>query len=103
MGWLFRDKEKPNILNPYEGFFATANSNLTSREFPYKNAIGWEWSDPSRWARVNELLGANNKITMQDMAKIQTDYLSNPARTIVPLLKYLKSNDSKAEKARQCF
>ena len=100
-GGYLEIKKKPNIFNPPEGFFATANSNLTSREFPYKNAIGWEWSDPSRWARVNELLGANNKITMQDMAKIQTDYLSNPARTIVPLLKYLKSNDSKAEKARQ--
>ena len=94
-------KKKPSILNPPSGFFATANSNVTPQNYPYKNAIGWEWSDPSRWARVNEILGNNNRFTMQDMAKLQTDYLSNPARTLVPLLQYLSSASKQTERARK--
>ena len=94
-------KKKPHILNPDNGFFGTANSNLTPQNYPHRNAVGWEWSDPSRWLRVNEVLGKNNKFTMQDMAKLQTDYLSNPARTLVPLLNGHPSNNEQVEKARK--
>ena len=94
-------KKKPNVLNPENGFFGTANSNLTPQDYPYRNAIAWEWSDPSRWARVNEVLGNNNRVTMQDMVKLQTDYLSNPARTLVPLLYNHPSKNKLTEKARK--
>ena len=94
-------KKKPFVLNPSNGFFGTANSNLTPQDYPHRNAIGWEWSDPSRWARVNEVLGANNRFTMQDMANLQTDYLSNPARRLVPLLKGHPSDHVLTELARK--
>ena len=93
-------KKKPNVLNPENGFFGTANSNLTPQDYPYRNAIAWEWSDPSRWTRVNEVLGNNNRVTMQDMVKLQTDYLSNPARTLVPLLYNHPAKNKLTEKAR---
>ena len=93
-------KKKPHILNPTNGFFGTANSNLTPQTYSHRNAIGWEWSDPSRWERVNEVLGNNNRFTMQDMVALQTDYLSNPARRLVPMLKDHESDDTLTEKAR---
>lgn len=38
---------------------------------------------------------------MTDMMELQYDFLSVPARTLVPLLKHLNSKDSKVEKSRQ--
>ena len=94
-------KKKPHLLNPSKGFFGTANSNLTPQNYPYRNAIAWEWTDPFRWARVNEVLSAGTKFTLQDMANLQTDYLSIPARTFVPLLKGLSSEIALAEQSRK--
>ncbi len=94
--------EKPHILNPEEGYFGTANSNLTPRDYPFRNeAIGWKWSDPYRWARIEEVLGSGQKFSLADMMKLQTDVLSIPARTLVPLLKSVKTSGKKAENARK--
>lgn len=90
---------KPNLLNPKEGFFATANQNVTSEEYGYWNAIGFNWADPFRGDRVNEILGSGSKMTMDDMKALQIDYLSIPARTLVPLLANLTLT-GKSEKAR---
>ena len=92
---------KPNVLNPPEGFFATANSNLTPEDFPYRDAIGWEWSDPYRWARANEVLANGAKHSMADMMALQTDVLSIPARTLIPLLRHVQSSDRRVEEARR--
>ncbi len=95
-------KAKPHVYNPPEGYFTTANSNLTAPDFPYRReAIGWEWSDPYRWARVNEVLGSGRKLSMADMIALQHDYLSIPARELVPLLRTLRSSDRTAEEARR--
>ena len=36
---------KPSVHNPPEGYFATANNHLTPPDYPYMDAIGFEWSD----------------------------------------------------------
>src|SRR5699024_1728840 len=95
-------KEKPHIFNPKDGFFGSANSNLTPKNYPHrKEAIGWTWADPYRWARINEVLSSGRKFSMVDMMELQTDYLSIPARTLTHFLKSLQSDDKKVEKARQ--
>ena len=78
--------EKPNSLNPDSGFLATANQNVTPENYEHWNAIGFSWSDPYRGDRVNEVLSSGNKMTMDDMKALQVDYLSIPARTLVPYL-----------------
>ncbi|MDT0608167.1 penicillin acylase family protein [Croceitalea rosinachiae] len=78
--------EKPNNYNPEQGFLATANQNVTSSDYKHWDAIGFSWSDPYRGDRVNEVLQTNEKMTMEDMKALQTDYLSIPARILVPLL-----------------
>jgi penicillin amidase len=94
-------KAKPHVLNPEQGFFATANNNLIPEGYPYREAVGWEWSDPYRWARINEVLASGRRFSMMDMMKLQTDELAIPARTLVPLLADLRAGDRQAEQARQ--
>ena len=94
-------KEKPHSFNPEKGYFATANSNLTPRDYPYREvAIAWEWTDPFRWSRLNEVMGRGSKFSLSHMARLQTDYSSHPARILVPMLKHLPSDDRVVEKAR---
>ncbi len=92
---------KPHVVNPTEGYFGTANSNLTPPDYEHRDyAIGWTWSDPFRWARVNEALAGGRKLSLKDMMDLQTDYLSIPARTLVPLLEAVELEDGEAERAR---
>ncbi len=89
--------EKPHILNPPNGFFATANQNVTPTDYKHWDAIGFSWSDPFRGDRINEVLSAGKKLTMDDMQDLQVDYLSIPARTLVPLLDALDLSGKSAE------
>ena len=93
-------KAKPSVFNPGEGFFATANNHVTPPDYPYRDAIGWEWSDPYRWARASEVLGSGRRHTVTDMMALQTDYLSIPARTLVPMLRHVTATDDDTERAR---
>ena len=92
--------EKPNSFNPASGFIATANQNVTPADYKHWNAIGYSWSDPYRGDRVNEVLSSNNKMTMEDMKALQVDYLSLPAKTLLPYLNTLsfKGISKKAQK-----
>jgi penicillin amidase len=93
--------QRPSSLNPPQGFLATANENVTPVGYPYKEAIGFDWSDPFRGDRAAEYLASGRKFTPLDMARLQTDYLSIPARQLVPLLSHLKCQDPLSEQARQ--
>ena len=94
-------KAKPSVYNPPEGFFATANNHLTPDDYPHMDAIGYEWSDPYRWARAVEVLGSGRLHSMADMMALQTDYLSIPARTLVPMLRHVGPAGDDVERARQ--
>jgi penicillin amidase len=78
--------EKPNITNPENGYFASANEFLVGEDFPHMDAIGYNWSDSFRGDRAREVLGSGSKLSLQDMADLQTDYYSKPASLLVPLL-----------------
>jgi penicillin amidase len=93
-------KAKPHVLNPGAGFFATANNDLIPRDYPYMDAIGFEWSDPYRWSRIVEVLDGGTRHSLADMMQLQTDELSLPARQLVPLLVDLETPDPRTERAR---
>ncbi|MCE7864954.1 MAG: penicillin acylase family protein [Bacteroidetes bacterium CHB5] len=93
-------KELPNTFNPQKGFWATANENLVAADYPHRYAVGWEWADSSRADRINEVLAADRKVSFADMQHLQFDYLSNPARKLVPYLQNLTTT-GETEKARQ--
>ncbi len=94
-------KEKPNVYNPAQGFKVTANNNQLPPTYPHRNAVGYTWSPPYRAMRIEEVLKENTKLTMEDMMALQTDYLSIPARTLVPLLKNITFEDAYLRLARE--
>lgn len=97
-GFLPIDK-LPNKLNPPEGYVVTANNNLTPVNFPNRSAIGWTWASPSRAHRIEEVLNDGTRKNLVDFMALQADYLSIPARTLVPLLQNLASPNDRTEQA----
>lgn len=78
----------PSVLNPKEGFFATANEyNLPSGYPAEERKVAFEWADPTRSVRIKEVLAANPKVSLLDSMKLQTDSVSAQARRFVKLLK----------------
>jgi penicillin amidase len=92
-------QDLPHILNPPQGFWATANQNNVPEG--YAHGLGFQWSEPYRFMRIEEVLKSGNSFSLENMIKLQQDYLSIPARTLVPYLGGLHSNDPTAEKAIQ--
>lgn len=90
----------PNIQNPTKGFWATANENNIPENYPYRQAVGWTWAEKYRAMRINEVLASKSKLTLDDMMKLQFDYVSIPARELIPLIRNLNTQDPAAEAAR---
>jgi penicillin G amidase len=80
----------PHHFNPAAGFIATANQKTIADDFPY--AVGFEWSPPTRFDRIAEVLGqaqrAGQKLTVEDMERLQLDVVSLPARELQKLLRH---------------
>jgi penicillin amidase len=93
--------EKPHVTDPPKGFWATANNMLIPPGYPHRDAVGWLWTDPYRAAREAEVLGSGRRLSMRDMMRLQMDYTSIPARTLVPLLAHLRAGDPRVESARR--
>jgi len=94
-------KAKPHVVNPEQGYFATANNDLIPRGYPYMDAIGFSWSDPYRWMRIVEVLGSGRRASISGMTQLQTDELSIPARQLTPLLEDLEAPEVRTEQARK--
>ncbi|ALO45795.1 penicillin acylase family protein [Pseudohongiella spirulinae] len=91
----------PNATNPEQGFWNTSNENMVPDGYQFRNAVGWTWTDPYRGNRVREVLASGQRFNLQDMAQLQNDSLSIPARTLVPLLNGLEHDNNAVELARQ--
>lgn len=93
--------ERPHAYNPESGFLATANENLVDATYTYPQTIGYNWSDAFRGDRIREVLEGGQKFTMEEMGRLQNDYLSLPARELVPYLENLNFSGEKARKAQE--
>ena len=80
-------RHKPHVFNPEKGFWSTANQNLVPPGYEHRDAVGWSWSDPFRSARIDEVLATGRRFTMSEMMQLATDYVSLPARSLVPMLR----------------
>jgi len=90
----------PNALNPPQGFFVTANHYLMPNDYPWPDAMHYTWADPYRASRISELLGSGRRFSVAEVARVQNDDLSIPARSLVPLLRDLKLTNETSAKAR---
>jgi penicillin amidase len=94
---MLPSKELPSVYNPSEGFFATANAENLPPEYPHH--VSFLWEPPYRLARIRELLNARMGTTAVDSIRWQQDELSIPARTLVPLLSELRSENTAVQAA----
>ena len=84
---------KPNVFNPKDEYFATANQNVTPNSYKNWNAIGFSWSDPYRGDRIDDVLSSKTQLSMQDMIDLQVDYFSYPSVYLIDLLSELVMRD----------
>jgi penicillin amidase len=91
----------PNIMNPEQGFWVTANENIIPEGYNHRDAVGWVWANRFRADRLSEVLASKPKHTLQEMMALQFDYFSAPAKTIVPLLRNIGGPDVRIEDARK--
>ncbi|MGE7091367.1 penicillin acylase family protein [Lysinibacillus sp. NPDC048646] len=84
--------ELPTVVNPKEGFIATANNEVIGEEYPYH--LTDFWAQPYRYERIKEVLEANDSLTIEDMMNLQMDQHNLYAREFLPdLLTSLKAQD----------
>jgi penicillin amidase len=82
-GWLDGDA-LPVESNPARGWVGSANQmNLP---VGYVHAVGYEWAPPYRYERIAEALAARDRWSVEDASRLQTDYVSMPARWLVERL-----------------
>jgi len=91
----------PKHLNSPKGFYNSSNNDVVPRIVPkYPIPLGYEYSAPYRYDRVHEVLSAKETFSVADMAALQQDVVSLPARELVPLLKGITIADARVAKAR---
>lgn len=89
--------ELPHAVDPPRGWFATANQDNLPPGYPF--AVSYQWTDPFRFARIEEVLGSGRRFTLADMMALQQDELALPARALVPLLRGLTPSGNRARQA----
>ncbi len=98
-GFTAADK-LPSSFNPAAGYVTTSNEMNLPKDYPYQERkLGFEWSNPARHLRIDEVLRPMKKVSLEDSMKLQNDVVSIPARRLVALLAPLKSDVHKTRAA----
>ncbi len=82
-GEKIRYDQNPQIINPERGFVSSANQIPTDSTYPYYYNGSFE---NFRNRRINSVLASLNKITIDDMMKLQNDNYSVMAEDILPFM-----------------
>jgi penicillin G amidase len=78
--------ELPGVASPEQGWLATANEMNLPSDFPAERTITYDWYAGHRRERIGEVLGANDAMSARDSVRLQSDFVSLPARRIVARL-----------------
>src|SRR5699024_6509451 len=85
--------ELPRVVNPKEGFIATANNEVVGEEYPYH--LTRFWAQPYRYERIAEALEVNDELTAEDMMALQLDWENLYAREfLASLVQAIETEDS---------
>jgi len=78
--------EHPQAYNPRQHYIATANHNIMPKGYPHQ--LGYEWTPPFRFHRIDQVLKQpGKKFSIEDFEKLQHDVTSLDAQEFVALLK----------------
>ena len=91
---FYRAGDLPHVLNPEQGFIATANEQNVPPDWSLPvSRIGHEWIEPSRARRIAEAFAQTPVHSVATSCALQTDILSIPARRLSALLAGLAAED----------
>ena len=76
--------ELPQVLNPPQGFVATANNQVVPDS--YSHLVSTSWEAPYRAARITSVLESLPRASMDDMKRLQVDQRSAQPPRILPWL-----------------
>ncbi len=96
-GWVPYD-ELPRLFNPEWGYIVTANHAVVDEDYPY--FIAFDWADGDRGDRITELIEdaiEDGGVSVEDIARIQSDSYSMLAESYQPLFQGLSSDDSEIQ------
>jgi len=92
--------ELPSLYNPERGWVGTANEMNIPLDHPAQALnLGFEWADPARMNRIAEVLSANDRVTIDDSARLQTDVVNLAALRAITLLRGVTSDDPQVRRA----
>jgi penicillin amidase len=89
----------PAALNPPEGFLASANNRPTDTTFP----IGYFFSADERVRRLQQALNERDKLTLDDLKRLQRDTISLDSREIAASLVRLIESEPDARAVSAAF
>jgi len=89
----------PAALNPPEGFLASANNRPTDTAFP----IGYFFSADERVRRLQQALSEHEKVSLDDLKRLQRDTVSLDSRDIAGSLVRLIESEPDARAAAPAF
>ena len=95
-------EQRPHIVNPTDGFFATANAKVTIEN--YRQFISNYYEPKDRITRIHQLLNAKKKLSVEDMKQMQQDVYNVLASELTPkIIQVLGENstDIDAQKAKE--
>lgn len=75
--------ELPTVVNPDEGFIASANNKVAGDDYPYH--ISNNWAQSYRYERIAEVLADTDDLTRADMQDLQMDAANLQAKEFVSL------------------
>lgn len=96
-GWLDA-QATPREFNPGRGFIATANQRIHGPDYPH--FIGSDFAPAWRQQRIEQLLAATPKHTLDSLRAIQADELSLAAAPLLPWLQRAAPNHPLAAAAQ---
>ena len=84
----------PHTLNPRRGYCLNTNNKLVGDDYPYD--LGTIWMNGYRARRLEQLLTAKERLTLDDHAAMQTDVTSLPGQEFVAALSGFQPDDPDA-------
>ena len=90
-------EQLPRSFNPDSGAIVTANHRITPPGYPH--FISSEWQPPYRADRIQQLLDATPKHSVESFARVQADVVSLAMRELLPRLLAARPRSEPARKA----
>ena len=77
--------EMPHAYNPAKHFIATANNKILPPG--YTRQISYDWAEPFRVQRIEQMLGEPKKFNIADFERMQYDVTSLPAQRLQAIVR----------------